>query len=302
MSLSPLKHHQNYLAGMPFSVSDILHPALETQFSTSSSKAGFGGYPSTASNPNNNNNSFYKGSPGANGSDSQYSSIYYNNIQHSNESRGGNGGTAKPAATPSTLSTGSVSGLGQQQQQPLPPSSCTPSPSIHSPTGGLNSTAYSSFNSTPGSLNDPAVAAAAAAAYLNSYNGYNLHHTYPNSHHHHHHHNQHPAYTHPYHSHLNTTPGMLNGSGQFSNRYGGGTSSESSSFYSPMEDNPENSSAQLNNWYNSQVDTRIASTYIELFLANMPCLLLNITFAMAIKTFCGTISISFCFELVFCVC
>ncbi len=250
MSLSPLKHHQNYLTGMPFSVSDILHPALENQFNSTSSKTGFGGYATAANNPS--INSYYKSSPAASGSESQYSSIYYNNIQHSNGgssvSGGTNGGSGKLASSPSTGSSAAMA-----QQQPPPPSSCTPSPSIHSPTGGLNSTAYSSFSSTPSSLNDPAVAAAAAAAYLNSYNGYGLHHTYPNSHHH-----QHAAYNHHYHSHLNATPGMLNGAGQFSSRYGCG---DSSSFYSPIEDNPENN-AQLNSWYNSQVDTRIASKFI----------------------------------------
>ena len=102
-----------------------------------------------------------------------------------------------------------------------PYSSCTPSPSIHSPTNTtLNSSAYSSFNTTPNQLNDQAVAAIA----------YQL-----------------------------TPPNTSISPTQFSAYYNQHYYSNHENFYLQNEHAYQNA-AHHNNWYDpAQLDTRIAS-------------------------------------------
>ena len=158
MALSSLKqqhhhlHHQHYHPSMAFSVTDILHPSL--------------------SNNNNNNSTNNSNS----NSDSAEDMIAENNLKKFSYS---NALAAYNGYVKSEMSDAAFSG-GLSSQHPLHQhhhhhhqnssnynlmnsiSSCTPSPSIHSPSDAV---AY-------GGSNDQAAvaAAAAAAAYLNSYN------------------------------------------------------------------------------------------------------------------------------------
>ncbi|CAF0739270.1 unnamed protein product [Brachionus calyciflorus] len=101
-------------------------------------------------------------------------------------------------------------------------SSCTSSPSIHSPSNTTHSSAYSSFNSTPNQLNDQAVAAIAA---------YQL--APPNT---------------------NMSPS------QFTAYYNQHYYSNHENFYLPNEHVYQTAAHQMNNnWYDpAQIDTRLA--------------------------------------------
>lgn len=147
-----------------------------------------------------------------------------------------NNGNSTPAEGDSYYNNKKISNQPNMGYQP----SCTPSPSIHSPSNTtMNSSSYSSFSSTPSHLNDQAMAVSAAAI------AYQL--TPPNT-------NMSPTQFSAYYQHHHQNSNHEN-------------------FYLPMSNEQHYQAAQsINNsanWYDaSQIDTRLASMQFLSFNKN----------------------------------